>query len=311
MTEHAITTDGLTKLYPETRAVDGLNLHVPKGSIYAFLGRNGAGKTTTIRMLMGLARPTSGSASIFGMGWPRDGLAILERTGYLPEKKLLFDSMTGHDLVRFNRPFFPRWSNELAAKYARQLEIPMDRAFKKLSLGNRTKLCLLMALGQGAELLILDEPTAGLDPVVMDQLLKVLIEDYAGEDRTIFLSSHILAEVEKVSDLVGIIDHGKLLLEASLEDIRADWRRVTACGNALPAERTSQVVSVRASGSTCEYHVRSDADRFVAELRNQGATILDISTLNLEQVFLQLVRKEEPCISGNTGTIHAVASTST
>jgi ABC-2 type transport system ATP-binding protein len=310
MSEHAITTDGLTKLYAQVRAVDGLNLRVPKGSIYAFLGRNGAGKTTTIRMLMGLARPTSGSVSILGMSWPDDGLAILERTGYLPEKKLLFESMTGHDLVRFNRQFFPRWSSDLAARYARQLDIPMDKTFKKLSLGNRTKLCLLMALAQGAELLILDEPTAGLDPVVMDELLRVLIEDYAGEGRTIFLSSHILTEVEKVADWVGIIDQGKLLLEASLEYIRADWRRVTASGTALPAARTWQVISVRISGSIYEYHVRSDADRFVAALRNQGATILDISPLNLEQVFLQLVRKEEPCISGNAGETRAAVSTS-
>lgn len=311
MINYVITTDNLTKVYSETRAVDRVNLHVPKGSMYAFLGRNGAGKTTTIRMLMGLARSTDGSASIFGMGWPRDSIAILERTGYLPEKKLLFDSMTGHDLVRFNRPFFPKWSIELAAKYARQLEIPMDKAFKNLSLGNRTKLCLLMALSQRAELLILDEPTTGLDPVVMDELLTILIEDYASEGGTIFLSSHILAEVEKVADWVGVLDHGKLLLEAELDDIRADWRRVTASGSALPAEPTSQVVSVRTSGSTSEYYVRSNADRFVAELRNQGATIVDISTLNLEQVFLQLARKEESCISGNTGTTHAIVSTST
>jgi ABC-2 type transport system ATP-binding protein len=310
MTEHVIRTQGLTKLYGQTRAVDGLDLRVPRGAIYGFLGRNGAGKTSTIRMLMGLARPTRGRASILGMSWPGDGLAILERTGYVAEKKLLFEAMTGHDLVRFNRPFFPGWSDEVAAKYARQLEIPMDRPFKKLSLGNRTKLCLLMALAQGAELLILDEPTAGLDPVVMDELLKVLIEDYAGEGRTIFVSSHILAEVEKVADWVGIIDQGKLLLEASLEDIRADWRCVTASGNALPPARTPQVVSARASEGVYEYFVRANADRFVAELRNQGATILDVSPLNLEQMFLRLVRKEEPCTSGNTGETRAAVSTS-
>jgi|HubBroStandDraft_1064217.scaffolds.fasta_scaffold200101_1 ABC-2 type transport system ATP-binding protein len=310
MTEYAITTEGLTKLYAPQRAVDGLDLRVPRGSIYGFLGRNGAGKTTTIRMLMGLAQPTRGSASILGMSWPQDGLAILQRTGYVGEKKLLFESMTGNDLARFNRGFFSRWSDETAAKYARRLEIPMDLQFKKLSLGNRTKLCLLMALAQGAELLILDEPTAGLDPVVMDELLKVLIEDYAGEGRTIFLSSHNLAEVEKVADWVGIIDHGKLLLEACLEDIRADYRRITASGNKLPAERTPQVFSAKASESFGEYFVRNDADRFVTELRGRGATILDISPLNLEQVFLHLVKKEEPCTSGNTGATRAAVSTS-
>ncbi|MGH9604853.1 MAG: ABC transporter ATP-binding protein [Terracidiphilus sp.] len=310
MSEYAITTNGLTKIYGETRAVDGLDLHVPRGSIYGFLGRNGAGKTTTIRMLMGLTRPASGAASILGLNWPQDGLAILSRTGYVAEKKLLFESMTGHELARFNRPYFPRWSNDLAAKYARRLEIPMDRAFKTLSLGNRTKLCLLLALAQGAELLILDEPTAGLDPVAMDELLRVLVEDYASEGKTIFVSSHILAEVEKVADWIGIIHEGKLLLEAGLEDIRAEYRRVSASGNNLPAGRSPQVVSARASDSITEYYVRRDAEQFAAELRRQGATILDVAPLNLEQVFLQLVRKETLCTSGNTGETPAALSTS-
>lgn len=310
MTDYAITTDHLAKLYAGARAVDGLNLKVPRGAVYGFLGRNGAGKTTTIRMLMGLVKPTGGSAIVLGLRWPDDGLAILERVAYVGEKKLLFENFNGNDLVRFNKPYFPRWSAEQAAHYVKRLEVPMDRAFKKLSQGNRTKLCLLLALAQGGDLLVLDEPTSGLDPVVMDELLRVLIEDYAGEGRTIFLSSHNLAEVEKVADWVGIIDRGKLLLEAPLEEIRADFRRVTASGNDLPAERSGQIVSVASSGAMREYFVRNDSERFTANLRGQGATILSVSPLNLEQVFLQLVRKEEPCISGNIGATPAAVSTS-
>jgi ABC-2 type transport system ATP-binding protein len=310
MTEYAIATDDLAKHYAVTRAVDGLALRVPRGSVYGYLGRNGAGKTTTIRMLMGLAAPTRGSINILGKRLPEDRLAILERVGFLGEKKNLFEAMTGNHLVRFNRPFFPRWSDELAANYARRLEIPMDVKFKSLSLGNRTKLCLLLALAQGAELLILDEPTTGLDPVVMDEFLRVLIEDYAGEGRTIFLSSHNLAEVEKIADWVGIIDRGKLLLEAPLEEIRSDFRRISASGNGLPTERSAQVISVSASQPICEYFVRNGAEEFAAGLRNQGATILDVSPLNLEQVFLQLVRKEIPCTSGNIGATPAVVPSS-
>jgi ABC-2 type transport system ATP-binding protein len=310
MTEYAIATDNLAKYYAATRAVDGLALRVPRGSVYGYLGRNGAGKTTTIRMLMGLAAPTHGSVNILGKRLPEDRLAILERVGFLGEKKNLFEAMTGNHLVHFNRPFFPRWSDEIAANYARRLEIPMDVKFKNLSLGNRTKLCLLLALAQGAELLVLDEPTTGLDPVVMDEFLKVLIEDYAGEGRTIFLSSHNLAEVEKIADWVGIIDRGKLLLEAPLEEIRSDFRRISASGNGLPTGRTAQVISVSASQPICEYFVRNDAEEFAAGLRSQGATILDVSPLNLEQVFLQLVRKEVPCTSGNIGATPAVVSSS-
>ena len=133
---------------------------------------------------------------------------------------MLIPSMTGNDLVRFNRGFFPRWSDALARRYAEVLELDMKRKFKKLSTGNRTKLCLLLALAQGAELILLDEPTAGMDPVVTDQLLRVMVEDFANEGRTLFLSSHHLSEVERIAEWVGIIDHGKLLLEARLEDMR-------------------------------------------------------------------------------------------
>jgi ABC-2 type transport system ATP-binding protein len=293
MSELAISSDALVKNYRKVRAVDGLTLRVPRGSVYGFLGRNGAGKTTTIRMLMGLARPTTGAASVLDMSWPQDRLAILQRTAYVAEKKQLFDFMTGKDLLRFNRAFFPAWSDALADKCIRHLEIPMDRIFKKLSLGNRTKVCLLMAFAQGSELLILDEPTSGLDPVITDRFLKFLIEEFAGVGRTVFFCSHQLSEVEKVADWVGIIDRGKLLLEARLDDIRAEYRRVTVSGNHLPALRSPQVVSDIPSGSFREYVVSSRADDFVAELRGQGATIVEVAPLNLGDLFLRLVEKGE------------------
>lgn len=311
MTDQAIRTDGLSKLYKQVPAVEGLDLRVPPGAVYGFLGRNGAGKTTTLRMLMGLNRPTRGSISVLGMSWPNEGLAILEQTAYMPEKKILFDYLTGNDLLRFNRGFFPKWSTALAAKYVQRLEIPMNQRFKDLSLGNQTKLCLLLALSQGAQLLILDEPTAGLDPVSMDELLQLLIEDYASEGRTIFMASHNLTEVEKIADWVGIIDKGKLLLQASLEDIRDNYRRISASGNDLPMTGVPQLISARTSESVYEYHVQGDSDRFVANLRSHSATILEVSRLNLEQVFLQLVRKEGSCTSGNSGATRAAVSIST
>ena len=302
MTEWAIETQKLSKRYGKLQAVDGLDLRVPKGSIYAFLGRNGAGKTTTIHMLMGLLHPTGGTATVLSMHCLEQRINIAGRTGYLGEKKMLFESMTGNDLVRFNRAYFPKWSDDLAKKYAQRMELPMDREFKKLSQGNRTKLGLLLAMAQGAELLILDEPTSGLDPVVTDDLLQLLIEDFSNEGRTIFLSSHHLSEVERIADWVGIIDNGKLRLEARLDDIRAEYRRIRASGTGLPSMRSAQVLSANVDGANADYVVTQDADSFAATLRNQGATILDIAPMNLSEIFLQLLRKEEACISGNTGS---------
>ena len=231
MSDLVIETHSLQKHYGNTHAVDGLEMHVPRGSVYGFLGRNDAGKTTTIRLLAGLIQPTGGHARVLDLDPQSDRIAVLERTGFVIDKMLL-PSMTGNDLVRFNRGFFPRWSDALARKYADALEIPMKQKFRKLSAGNQTKLCLLLALSQGAEPLVLDEPTAGLDPIVTDQLLRIIIDDFAGEGRTLLLSSHHLSEVERLADWIGIIDHGKLLLQAQLmtcgptSAASASWERI-------------------------------------------------------------------------------------
>jgi ABC-2 type transport system ATP-binding protein len=296
MNDLAIETHALHKHYGDIHAVDGLDMHVPRGAVYGFLGRNGAGKTTTIRVLTGLARATGGGMRVLDLDPRTDSVAILARTGLVIEK-MLIPSMTGNDLVRFNRGFFPRWSDTLAAKYAEVLELDMKRKFKKLSTGNRTKLCLLLALSQGAELILLDEPTAGLDPVVTDQLLRVMVEDFANEGRTLFLSSHHLSEVERIAEWVGIIDHGKLLLEGRLDDMHSNFRRVRVVGEALPLTAWPDIVSSNTGEGTTEYVLRADADAFVAQLVSQGATVLDVTPLNLSEIFLEVVGKGKTNVS--------------
>jgi ABC-2 type transport system ATP-binding protein len=292
MSDLVIETHSLHKQYGHTQAVDGLEMHVPRGSVYGFLGRNGAGKTTTIRLLAGLIQPAAGHARVLELDPRTDRKAVLERTSFVIDKVLL-PSMTGNDLVRFNRGFFPQWSDALARKYADALEIPMKEKFRKLSSGNQTKLCLLLALSQGAELLVLDEPTAGLDPIVTDQLLRIIIDDFAGAGRTLLISSHHLSEVERVADWIGIIEHGKLLLEAQLDDVRASFRRVRVVGENLRVSGRKEILHVRTGEGTTEYVLRADAEGFAASLRNQGATVLDVSPMNLQEIFLEVVGKGE------------------
>jgi ABC-2 type transport system ATP-binding protein len=288
MSDLAIETNSLHKRFGELHAVDGLDLRVPRGAVYGFLGRNGAGKTTTIRMLAGLAHASSGEMRVLDLDPRVDSVSILERTGVVIDKMVL-PSMTGNDLARFNRGFYPRWSDQLLARYADVLEVPMDRKFRNLSTGNRTKLCLLLVLAQGAELLMLDEPTSGMDPVVTDQLLRILVEDFASDGRTLFLSSHHLSEVERVADWIGIIDHGKLLLEAELDDVRANFRRVRIAGDSLVAVGANEIVSTNVSEGTTEYVVRVNAEGFAARLRSQGAIVLDVTPMSLSEIFLELV----------------------
>jgi ABC-2 type transport system ATP-binding protein len=292
MSDLVIETHSLHKQYGPTHAVDGLEMHVPRGSVYGFLGRNGAGKTTTIRLLAGLILPNGGHARVLDLDPRTDRIPLLERTSFVIDKMLL-PSMTGNDLVRFNRGFFPRWSDALARKYTDALEIPMKQKFRKLSGGDQTKLCLLLALSQGAELLVLDEPTAGLDPIVTDQLLRIMVDDFAGEGRTLLISSHHLSEVERVADWIGIIDRGKLLLEAQLDDVRANFRRVRVVGENLRLPARSEVLQTRTGEGTTEYVLRGNSEGFTASLRNQGATVLDVSPMNLQQIFLEVVGKGE------------------
>ena len=293
MKESAIATEGLTKTYGTLCAVFGLKLNVPRGSIYGFLGRNGAGKTSSIKMLLGLTRLTSGSAQVLGMDVLRGHLAILQRTAFVSEKKTLYASLTPSELVRFSRGFYPTWSDRAVEKYARLLEIPMKQRFEKLSNGNQTKVYLLLALSQGADLLILDEPTTALDPLSVDQLLRVLAEDAAERGSTIFFSSHQLEQVEQIAEYVGVIEQGKLLVECRLDDIKGGFRLITAAGSGLPTQITSQVLSVDMEGGFYRYVITKDGEEFAEELSRNGATITSMLPLNLREIFLQLVRKEQ------------------
>ena len=308
MTDTAIETGGLTKVYGRLRAVDELTLHVPRGSVYGFLGRNGAGKTTTMRLLLGLARPTSGTAHVFGLEAGRQQLEILERTAFVAEGKVLYDYMTPLELVRFASGFYPRWSREAVEKYARVLDIPMRQKFSKLSNGNRTKVCVLLALAQNADLLVLDEPSTGLDPVMIDDVLRVLLDEQTAEGRTVFFSSHQLAEVEQIADWIGIIDQGRLLLEARLEDIKNDYRVVVAGGNGLPVALSAQVVSAVKAERFTRYIITSGAEAFAAGLRQQGAASVEMFPLNLREFFLEIVRKEDTCTFGKSGAKTGYAS---
>jgi ABC-2 type transport system ATP-binding protein len=310
MNELAIDSYDLTKSYGNVRAVDRINLSVPRGAIYGFLGRNGAGKTTTIKMLLGLVRPTTGSGHVLGMNLASERLAILERVAFVSEKKSLYPSLTPSDLVRFSRGFYQTWSDRAVEKYARLFEIPMKQKFEKLSNGNQTKVFLLLALSQRADLLILDEPTTALDPVSVDQLLHVLAEEVLERGCTVFFSSHQLEEVEQIAEYAGVIDRGKLAMECRLDDIKSEFRMITAAGNSLPVQTSSQVLSVDVEGNFCRYVVTSDAEGFAAGLTRRGATITGIAPLSLREIFLQLVRREQSCTSGNVGATPALSSSS-
>lgn len=298
--EYVIEAEGLRKSYGETAAVAGLDMRVPRGSVYGFLGRNGAGKTTTIKTLLGMVRPDAGECRVLGrrVEDARASVEIRRRTGFVSEDKGLYDYMTVGQLVAFTRPFFPAWRRDLEEKYLRDFELPAGRKVRALSKGMRTKLALLLALARGAELLILDEPSEGLDPAMVEDLLRLLVGLAGEEGLTVFFSSHQIAEVEQIADRVLIIHRGRAVVEGALDELKDSYRRVNLVfgdADAPPdgdAFGAPNVVSARRDGRWLSLVVRGDADNFVETARARGALSADVQPLALRDIFLETVKEK-------------------
>ncbi len=214
-----IETEKLTKSYGSHRGIIDLDLAVAQGEIFGFLGPNGAGKTTTIRTLLDLIRPTSGTARVFGIESSADPVAIHRRIGYLPGEFALYDRLTGGQHLEYFANLRGGVDAAYQASLVERFDLDPSRKFKEYSKGNKQKVALVIALQHRPELLMLDEPTAGLDPLVQQTFFGVLREAVAG-GATIFLSSHILSEVEKTADRVGIIREGRLVKVGTVDDLR-------------------------------------------------------------------------------------------
>jgi ABC-2 type transport system ATP-binding protein len=289
-----IETSELRKVYDGVEALRGLNLAVPAGSIFGFLGRNGAGKTTTIKVLLGMAKPASGQARVFGL--PVDREEIRRRTGFVSEEKDLYDYMTVEEMIRFTAPFFPKWRADLEQRYLRRFELPANRRIKALSRGTRTKLALLLALCRGAELLILDEPTSGLDPAMAEEVLQALVAHVASEEMTVFFSSHQIAEVDQIADHVAIIDRGRTVVTGSLDELRESYRRIQLVfeGDApLVDFRAPGVVRVQRKGRVLTVMTNGDAEAIVEEARARQPVSVEIVPVTLKEIFLETVAAED------------------
>jgi ABC-2 type transport system ATP-binding protein len=295
----AIETTELWKTYDDgMEALRGLSLQVPRGSIYGFLGRNGAGKTTTIKVLLGMARPTRGSAKVFGLdaGAATSSIEIRRRTGFVSEEKELYAYMTVEEIIQFTRRFYPRWRGDLQERYLRTFELPLERKVKTLSRGTRTKLALLLALCRGADLLVLDEPTSGLDPAMTEQVLQALVAHVGAEEITVFFSSHQLAEVDQIADRVAIIDGGRAIVSGALDDFREKYRRVQFVfdGDAPePSFRAPGVERVRREGRVLTVLTSQGAEPILDEARALNPVSVDVFRVSLKEIFLESVALED------------------
>lgn len=287
-------TEALTKNYGKFQAVRELSLSVPSGSISGFLGQNGAGKSSTIRMLLGMMRPTSGSGRIFDLeiDKPDESIEIRKRAAFVSEDKRLYDYMTVEQIIRFTRSFFPHWRTDLEQRLLREFGLPLERKIKKLSKGMRTQTALLLAFCRGAELLILDEPTEGLDPVNIEKVLKLLV-GFAAEGTTVFFSSHQIAEVEQIVDHVFIIDKGRLLVNAPLDDLKGEYRRINLVfDNPMPKQvfAFDGIERVLVDGRAVSVFASRNADHIVNHAQALHATSIDVLPVSLKEIFLESLK---------------------
>ena len=289
MTE-VIHTERLTKSYGPHRGITELDLDVQEGEIFGFLGPNGAGKTTTMRVLLDLIRPTSGRAEVFGLDTTADAVAIHRRIGYLPGEFDLYDRLTGAQTIEYFANLRGGVDAGYVAELIERLDLDPSRRFKEYSRGNKQKVGLVVALQHRPVLLILDEPTAGLDPLVQ-QTFFAIVREARSEGRTVFLSSHIIDEVDRTCDRVAIIREGRLVQVDRIEAIRRlafHHVELSISTPVAPAifESIDGVSAVETGGNTISMRVNGPIGSVIAAAAPHG--LLDVVSRepNLEDVFL-------------------------
>lgn len=292
MSEFAIETVGLTRRFGRTVAVDGIDLGVPVGSVYGFLGRNGAGKTTTIQMLMGMLEPTAGTMRVLGFHPRRDDVAMKRLVSYVPERVQMYDWMTVREIVRFGAGVHPRWDDAAAAALLERFDLPLDRKVGALSRGMQGKLALALALASHPRLLILDDPTMGLDAVVRREFIESIVGVLQEAGTTVFFSSHIIDDVERVADWIGIIHEGRLLLQEPLEELKGRVCRVilTFADEAPAPPELAGVLAVERSGRQIVLTVARFDDGMRGAVEALGPSAIETEGCSLEDIFVAYVR---------------------
>ena len=292
-----IQLDGLTKHYGSARGIVDVDLEVNEGEVFGFLGPNGAGKTTTIRLVLDLIRPSSGTARVFSLDARRDATQIHARTGYMPGELALYDGLTGAEMLRFaaNLRGGVRWP--FVEELAERLDCDLSRPIGTLSTGNKHKVGLIHALMHRPELLILDEPTSGLDPIVQREFHRIL-DEVRAEGRTVFLSSHILPEVESVCDRVGIIRAGRLVAIEEIAKLKGKSLHIIEVTFEEPvpdaAFAEAGIDIVRLDDSTVRLQVREHLDDVIKAIARYPVVALRTEQPSLEDVFLAYYEEEAP-----------------
>ena len=291
-----IDVKDLSRRFDFKLALDQVSLAVPRGCVFGLVGENGAGKTTLIKHLLGLLKAEAGSVRVFGRDPVADPVGVLGRIGYLSELRDLPPWMRVDELIRYSQAFYPKWDSGYAESLRRQFGLEPTAKIKNLSRGESAKAGLLVALAHRPELLLLDEPSSGLDPVVRRDILEAIIRTVADEGRTVFFSSHLLDEVERVSDRVAMMVNGKIVLSGPLDDIKASHHQLTLRFDTAQSRPPGIAGALSVAGAGQEWTVICNGGRgeLVDAAGKLGARIVAERRPSLDEIFVARAGRKTP-----------------
>jgi ABC-2 type transport system ATP-binding protein len=292
--DRVVEIASLSRRFGRTVALNEVSLEVPRGVVFGLVGENGAGKTTLIKHILGLLKAKTGTVRVLGLDPVREPVKVLSRVGYLSEDRDLPDWLRIDELLRYLKAFYSTWDDDLADDLRQRFDLDPQAKIKTLSQGQRARTGLLAALAYRPKLLVLDEPSTGLDPIVRREILAAIIRTIAEEGRTVLFSSHLLDEVERVSDHVALIDHGKIVLCDPLDAIKAAHRRLTLRFDEPLSKPPALLGTSRWEGIGYEWTTvcRGSLEEIQGRVAGAGARIVEEHTPSLDEIFVARVGSE-------------------
>jgi ABC-2 type transport system ATP-binding protein len=288
-----VAVNGLSRHFGAKAALQEVSLYVPRGSVFGLMGENGAGKTTLIKHLLGLLRPEKGTVRVFGLDPTVDTVAVLGRLGYLSESRDLPAWMRINELLRYTAGFYPKWDHAYAESLRHQFGLRPSSRVRTLSKGEQAKLGLLVALAYRPELLLLDEPSSGLDPLVRHDILEAIIRAVAEEGRTVLFSSHLLDEVERVSDHLTMLHQGRVVFSGPLDQVKQSHRRLIIHFDTAQVAPPRLEGALSVSGGGREWKVVCAGLNLATAVHaaHLGGVIVDEQSATLDEIFVARAAK--------------------
>lgn len=294
MTKTVVEVSGLSRRFDGKQVLNGIDFKAMEGRIHGLVGVNGAGKTTLIKHLLGLLRPQAGTVSVFGLDPVREPVEVLKRIGYLSEQRDLPDWMSIAELMDYTRAYYPGWDDNYARELLATFALDGKRKIKELSKGMRAQVGLVAAVAHRPQLLILDEPSSGLDAVVREDILSAVVQAVSDEGRTVLFSSHLLDEVERMSDHITMINAGSVALDGELDAIRASHQRTSVqfAQAFATAPAIAGALSIEGGGRGWSVIHNGSVETFQAAIAPMGGEVIKSRSATLQEIFIARVGRQ-------------------